>query len=184
MSDESGPSLPGHADPAVYRAGLAWWRRTAAALGRLPARRDFHPADLGAAALPHVLLVDILGNADELRFRLMGTAHVEFNARDLTGLKFSEVYPADSPVLAYVKELYREMIDKRRPLWSLNQLVPPGRDIPILMERLMLPLSSDGARVDLCLAIQKVSYELIPNAYPRHPWHTAHNHGQRERILL
>ena len=176
-------ALPASADPAIYRPALSWWSKTTRRLGRLPSRADLEPHDLGAKALPHVLLVDILDNATDLRFRLMGTNHAEFNRRDLSGQLFSEVYPPKSPVLAYLKDLYKEMIETRRPLWTLNEFIPPTRDLPIRMGRLMLPLSSDGQTIDLCAAVQKIDF-FEKNAPLHNPWHQTRYTGEIEHIGL
>lgn len=176
-------SLPASADPSIYRPALEWWRRAVAQLGRLPSRADLEPHDLGARALPHVLLVDIVDGAADLRFRLMGTHHAEFNRRDLSGKLFSQVYPSGSPVLDYLKDLYRDLITSRRPLWSLNEFVPPGKEFPIRMGRLMLPLSSNGQTVDLCAAVQKIDAPQQA-AVISNPWHQSKYTGEIERTAL
>ena len=176
-------SLPASADPAIYKPALAWWSRVVKQLGRLPSRADLEPHDLGAKALPHVILVDIIDDAADLRFRLMGTAHVEFNRRDLSHQFFSQVYPSGSPVLAYLKGLYRDMIASRRPLWTLNEFIPPTREFPVRMGRLMLPLSTDGATIDLCVGVQKIDAPQHAAALTN-PWHQTRYTGEIERTGL
>jgi hypothetical protein len=176
-------SLPASADPTVYKPAIVWWIKAVKQFGRLPSRADLEPHDLGAKALPHVILVDIIDNATDLRFRLMGTNHVDFNRCDLSGKLFSAVYPSHSPVLAYLKELYGELITTRRPLWTLNEFVPPGKQFPIRMGRLMLPLSSDGETVNLCAAVQKI--ETPQQTAPLdNPWHQTKYTGEIERAAL
>jgi hypothetical protein len=146
-------------------------------------RADLEPQDFGGKALPHVLLIDILSGDADLRFRLMGTNHAEFNRADLAGKLFSEVYPTGSLSLAYVMGLYREMIATRRPIWTLNEFMAPGREYPIRMGRLMLPLSSDGETVDLCAAVQKIEASQHVTA-PQNPWHQTKYTGELEHIGL
>ncbi|MFY7961151.1 MAG: PAS domain-containing protein [Elsteraceae bacterium] len=176
-------SLPPSADAAIYQPALAWWLETVARLGRLPARSDLDPTDLGVKALPHALIVEIVGAGEDFRFRLIGTNHSEFNRRDLTGLLFSQVYPIDSPVLAYLKGLYAELMTSRRPLWSLNEFLPPTRNQPIRMGRLMLPMSSNGDLVDFCVAVQKIDAPKSATII-RHPWQEAEYTGEIERQSL
>nr|WP_298688237.1 PAS domain-containing protein [uncultured Dongia sp.] len=57
---------------------LRFWQDLALRLGRLPTRRDLDPADLTAALLPSIFLIDILPADDKVprirfRFRLLGT---------------------------------------------------------------------------------------------------------------
>lgn len=176
-------ALPSSAEKEIYEPALTWWSTAVVRLGNLPSRRDLEPHYLGAKGLPHVLLVDIIGNADELRFRLMGSNHTSFNGRDLTGLLFSQVYPAGSPVLSYLRTLYRELIYTRRPLWSLTEFIPPTREFNIRMGRLMLPLSSDGETVDLCVSIQKIESPQNATA-PINPWQQSRYTGEIERAVL
>jgi hypothetical protein len=69
--------VAGHADPRWLRF-LRFWQDLALRLGRLPARRDVDPADLTAALLPSIFLVDILPPDDKVprirfRYRLLGS---------------------------------------------------------------------------------------------------------------
>ena len=60
---------------------------------RLPARADIDPVDLHDM-LPGIIIIDVVpeGGRRRFRFRLFGTAHVEFNQRDLTGKFIDEVF--------------------------------------------------------------------------------------------
>jgi len=176
--------LAADADQRVFGPGLAWWRSHVDRTGRLPSRADLSPEDLTVSALPHVLLVDIGPAVNRLRFRLVGTAHVAFNRRDFTGLEFDEVYPSDSPILAYVKGLYRDLVEARRPLWTVNQVPHPRTGEALIMRRLMMPLSSDGEIVNLSLGIQTIEQRPSEERDSVNPWHSASVSGERGREVL
>ena len=118
MTEPPGPArLPEGGDPAIFTPAVDWWNATVAARGRLPARADLRPEDLGGRTLPHVLLVDVGDAGKWLRFRVMGSAHVAFNQVDLSGRDFDTIYP-EGGTLDYVRGLYRDMCATRRPWWS------------------------------------------------------------------
>jgi hypothetical protein len=174
---------PESVNEPVFGPGLRWWRAQVDQLGHLPGRRQFTPADLGAKALPHVILVDIAGDARELRFRLMGTAHVAFNRRDFKGLAFEQVYES-STLLAYVRGLYQELCSLKRPIWSINDLPHPNTGARLRMWRLMLPLASDGTTVDMSVGIQFIDYPDDVGRDSAHPWHSASKTGELLRVAL
>ncbi len=176
--------LPTSADPEIYGPAISWWTRTSKELGRLPSRADFDPTDISPETLRHVILVEIIGLAEDMRFRLLGTIHDQFNGRNLAGQYFSAVYPSGSPILAYIKGLYVEMINARRPLWSLNELLYADNSTRVRFGRLMLPLSNDGGVVDMCLAIQKIIYPDVFGETERSSWMNGASPSERERLLL
>jgi len=132
----------------------------------------------------YIMLVDIGPNAEKLKFRLVGTAHCDFNRRDFTGLYFEDVYPAGSLALDYIKGLYRELIAAKAPLWSVNDFPHPTTGHRMTMRRLMLPFSSDGDRVDLCLAVQIPADREDEFKGETNPWHSAPSIMERVRMRL
>ena len=95
--------LPSEADKRVCGPALVWWNGFIGRFSRLPGRADFGPEDLTARALPHVILCDIAPDAATVRYRLVGTNHVNFTQRDFTGATIDELYPKGSPLLAYMR---------------------------------------------------------------------------------
>lgn len=181
-------SIPESADPKVFGPALKWWRETFQQLGRLPSRADLSPELLTPAALPHVMLIDIADGGEKLRWRLLGTAHVNRNKEDLKGTDFDAMYAPGSPVLTYVKGLYRELIGSRRPIWTVNNIVHQkghfGTDHPLKVHRLMLPLTTSNDEVDLCLAVQTVKFNEDFGLSYRDLWRNSDYVGEVEREIL
>lgn len=68
-----------------WRLFLGYWQGLAARLGRIPARRDIDPSELGSTLLGNIFLMDILAPAagadrNRYRFRLLGG---EITAREV-----------------------------------------------------------------------------------------------------
>lgn len=174
--------MPDGADPAIFAPAVDWWN-AASVRGGLPARRDLLPEDLGPRTLPHVLLVDVAEGGDRLRFRLMGSIHVAFNQADLSGRDFETIYP-EGGTFDYVRGLYREMCRARRPLWSVNEVRHFRTGVPIVLRRLMLPMSTDGTTVDLSLGVQTIHRPPDVGLDMVNPWHVARSIVEHERRLL
>jgi hypothetical protein len=184
MTEPPGPArLPDGGDPAIFAPAVDWWNTTVAARGRLPARADLRPEDLGGRTLPHVLLVDVGDAGARMRFRLMGSAHVAFNQVDLSGRDFDTIYP-EGGTLDYVRGLYRNMCATRRPLWSVNEVRHFRTGLPIVIRRLMLPMATDGSVVDLCLGVQTIHRPPDRGVDAVNPWHVARSIIEHERRLL
>jgi hypothetical protein len=145
--------LPGR-DPVLHEvepAGklaelLRYWQRLKG--DALPARGDLDPIDIGAALLPHVFLADVLDGGRRFRWRLIGTHILRHAGSNDTG-KDLEVSLAPAMKETIIGH-YRRVVDERRPLCHRGEFV--GRDQRLYRyDRLLLPLASDGERVDLVL---------------------------------
>jgi len=146
MADVLRDPKPQAIDHPALRALFDYWS------GRcngacLPARRDIDPLDI-PALLPHLMLIDVEPSA-VLRFRLVGTALVRHLGRDTTGLTVAEGYLGAD--WEQIHEDYRYVIAKRRPCLRHNQGVDRHRRT-FDYQRLLLPLATDGASVDMILA--------------------------------
>jgi len=114
---------------------------------RAPARADLDPIDI-PALMPHLMLVDVEAESRRLRFRLMGTAITNGLGRDLTGRYLDEL-PLNKTQRAMYAE-YRRVIESGEPACSTWEYTREnGRHVRF--ERLVLPLSSDGATIDMLL---------------------------------
>ncbi len=107
-----------------------------------------------------------------------------FNQRDFTGMSLDDVYPKDSPVVGYLKGLYRDLHRTKRPLWSVNNLVHPRTGRHLVMRRLMLPLSSDGETVTMSLAVQTMETNAETGSNPILIWHKTPAVVERDRRFL
>lgn len=118
---------------------------------RLPARRDVDPADV-PALLPYLWLTDVERDPPRFRFRLIGSAIVEGLGRDLTGRYFDQCFDnfdGSPPHRTLV-----EISAKGRPAWRRGPALLTRKDYNVKeMERIILPLASDGETVDLFLAL-------------------------------
>lgn len=137
------------------RAAYAYWQGKRN--GRLmPARADIDPIDI-PALLPYVVLIDVLSEPLDFRYRLIGTAARSISRRDYTGLRFSEL-----PGKGQDSELWRgceEVVRSRSP----HSHSPPyvGADAFVRnCENVILPLSDDGDSVTMILKVISFDYAL------------------------
>ncbi len=116
--------------------------------GRLaPARADIDPVEMGQC-LPHVFLLDVIGDPPRFRFRLAGTEVVTRYGQELTG-RFLDEIDLDHVAGAIIDE-YKEAIGTAQPVygqWDYRK--HDGRYLKY--ERIILPLSSDGQKIDMLL---------------------------------
>jgi hypothetical protein len=138
--------------PLQQRA-LAYWeskRRGRA----MPSRKDIEPTEI-PDLLANVVLVDVLQDPPDFRYRLIGTAIVERIAFDYTGKKFSELphQQAGSIVWDTAARLCRE----KAPSVSEIPYVGPDRWVRGYRD-LYLPLSDDGEHVTMIMGV--VEFDL------------------------
>jgi hypothetical protein len=103
------------------------------------------------------MLVDVYPGARQLRYRLVGT-EVERNfGVSMTGRYIDEVMRGR--YLEFVRGMYQQVIERCIPIYSENTFSDPDsraflQGWPLRTARVMLPLSSDGATVDMVLIAQ------------------------------
>lgn len=143
-------SLPAGTHPRIA-AGYAYWRSLQHEEGRLPGRKAIDPVEM-RGFLPDVCLYDVQHSPVRFRNRLVGTRVVAGMRHDFTGRWLDEVYPrfVTSPAYAeFVGVARRELpiaYYRGIPLFHTD------RDYTI-MERILLPLATDGDSVDMLFAI-------------------------------
>jgi hypothetical protein len=140
------PFDPGAIDHRQLRDLHAYWLSRHAE-GALPGRRSLDPLDV-PHLLPYMMLIDVWHEPFDLRYRLVGTALVDHMGRDTTRMRVEDAYVgADWPK---VEQDYKTAIFDKRPVLRRNEgLDASGRRFAY--ERLLLPLSADGLRVDMLL---------------------------------
>jgi hypothetical protein len=116
--------------------------------GRLPRREDIDPSDV-TDLLPHIFLVDIEENPRHYRFRLVGTKVVECFGLDMTGKTIDSLDLGDDAD-AILKH-YDQAVDHGEPIYDRHRFWTEAYGQHLNYERLLLPLSSDGKRVDKLL---------------------------------
>lgn len=112
-----------------------------------PARSDFDPYTL-KYALGNLALIDVLHDPLRFRFRLHPTNMVVRLGVDLTGKFIDEM--ADQRHVLLAKEHFTEVIETRQPVVRNHHAIKTDHRV-WNCEILNLPLSSDGASVDMLM---------------------------------
>jgi hypothetical protein len=113
----------------------------------LPARADIDPSEI-PHLLPYLCLVDVVGEAEAFRYRLIGTKVVDLRGRDVTGRWVDDaLYPKN---FRDVATMMSSAIEARAPVVGRNRFWGSGK-IWSKVEWLNLPLSTDGGRIDMLL---------------------------------
>jgi hypothetical protein len=127
----------------------AYWQRKRGARA-MPARADIDPAEI-RRLLPGMLLVDVRATPDgtlDFAYRLVGTREVDMRGHDPTGRRVAEAYYGQSA--DQVTQCYRRVAESRRPFLDDDCYHLPGQEWSPSAS-IYLPLSGDGARVDMVL---------------------------------
>jgi hypothetical protein len=115
---------------------------------RAPTRAEILPEEI-RPILPHILLLDIVGDVPRLKYRLVGTEFVHIYGAEVTG-KFVDEIDFDGMNKLIIAD-YVKVVKECRPSWtSWNFAKDDGRWLEY--ERLTLPLSQDGQIVNMLLA--------------------------------
>ncbi|MEE8189036.1 MAG: PAS domain-containing protein [Kiloniellales bacterium] len=115
---------------------------------RLPARADIDPIEI-PSLLADIALLKVLDEGEDFVFDLAGTRIEQVHGRSLKGVSLSELRTSleVSPAI----EQYREVARDGEPRSREGDLKIFGKE-HWSSRRLLLPLSSDGKRVDTILA--------------------------------
>jgi len=116
----------------------------------MPARRDLDPPLDIPLLLPHLFLVDVGAGGASLTYRLFGTGMVRLFGRDLTGLPVGDGTLVEH--LPEVQTRYARVVKSRTPFYHRARLYERTNDYA-RVERLILPLSTDGLAVDMLLGM-------------------------------
>ena len=129
-----------------------WNARRGARL--MPARGDIDPVDL-KALLPMLILIDVVADARRYIYRLVGTGEVEMRGRDPTGKSILEGYYGESAddTIFYLDRV----VQSREPL-LYRGTYQPMRTRTQQEDLLFLPLSNDGAVVNMVLLLSHIAW--------------------------
>jgi hypothetical protein len=146
--------LPADSHPLIRRAH-EYWLNIHPPEGGLPGRARLDPTAV-PSLLPHVWLVDVQHMPLRFRYRLLGTAirRVTQRGEQVVGRWIDEIDPDFAPghprfgAFAEVAEHGRPGYRKGLPVF------PPGLE-HLAIERIFLPLASNGQQVDMlfCLSL-------------------------------
>jgi hypothetical protein len=144
--------IPADCDPTI-RLAVEYWLSIHPTDG-LPGRQHFDPVNV-PALLPYVRLVDVVGSRPKFRIRLMGTRTVAFFERDLTGYWYHDAFTGFPGSEA--ERTMTAVVQSAQPVWRKGPsslfLTKDYQDI----ERVILPLATDGRNVDLLLIVHVYS---------------------------
>ena len=119
----------------------------------MPSRKDVDPLQITPSHLPNLMLIDVLQDPRRYRYRLVGTNIVTASGEDRTGRIFEDVgFFKIHPV---VLQQYNRVVETGKPFHSLEPFTNfrTGNDYDV--DRLLLPLSSDGRHVDMLMVFFK-----------------------------
>lgn len=120
----------------------------------MPSRADINPADI-KALLPNVILIEVLWDPLDFRYRLIGTEIDRHSAESYTGKRISEI-PERAPPSTVWNNL-AGVAETKTPSRASVPYVGPQKDF-MATNQIVLPLSTDGERVDgLFLVIDYIS---------------------------
>lgn len=136
--------------PEMVRLFEYW--RAIAPPGRLPGRQHFDPLAI-PDLLPRLWLLDVQRDPFRLRYRLCGTTLVESVGLDPTGRWLDEVHDGARDPRYF--DRYRLMVDQGVATWRRGQAHFRHDQAWIVLENLILPFASDGADVDLLVALTR-----------------------------
>lgn len=112
-----------------------------------PARQDIDPVEL-RDLLPHVFLIDVHAAPPRFRYRLSGTMVDEIHGQNLTGKTTEDIRTREIAVA--VERQCQTVLAEREPRCDHVTLL--ARDQSFWhFERLILPLSDDGATINMLL---------------------------------
>ena len=138
----------------------AYWRARRGRK-RFPARQDIDPIDF-KFALGRVSLIDVLDGPRRFRYRLVSTSTTKHLGYEMTG-KFTDEIP-EKELRDYVERLYAKTVDTAAPIYAREKAIFDGRLWEY--EALMLPLSSDGSRINMIMAYRDTR---APRSVPPSP---------------
>lgn len=136
----------------LLREAIDYWERLRGDRD-LPARADLNPVDI-PRLLPYVMLIDVLENPRDFRFRLLGTEHDRIVSGDYRGRCFSEL-----PGLARgnpVWDQYVRTVETGAPVIGTVSYIGGDLYIPRELEHCLLPFASNGTTVDVILVVTAI----------------------------
>ena len=131
------------------RAAYDYWceRRGTRAM---PSRGDIRPEDM-VGVLGSAMLVDVTYDPPDLRYRLFGSDIALAHGADFTGRSVKDIEPEGFNDLIWRQ--YMEVVASREP--RVHKVIYETATKVSNYERITLPLSSQGERVDMLLAVSE-----------------------------
>lgn len=115
----------------------------------MPSRSDLDPIIEIPELTPNIFLVNIESDPPGFRYRLVGTEAAARYGMDFTGKRLDELDFGDRHDT--IRRDYEEAVRSGKPVYSRLQFEVEATDKLLLYERIVLPLSDDGATVNMLL---------------------------------
>ncbi len=131
----------------ILKDGFTYWQSCFRPGGLLPRRCDFNPFDI-APIMPNIVLLDVLNDPRDFRYRVIGTGVVEHWSGDWTNRRISEI-----PIQGAGGSVWRaceRVVETKQPLLSRIPYVGPHAEY-LSGEDIMLPMVDDDGNVDKLL---------------------------------
>lgn len=141
----------------VIREGYAYW--LAKCGGRpMPTRADIAPPEM-LGFLHHVVLIDVLNDPPDFRYRLVGTLIDTHTLGPLTGRRFSELPHQRAPSLIWEK--MQTVAREGKPSLSTVPYVGRNKDF-LMVHDLAAPLAGPDGAVAMIIAV----VDFVPRPKP------------------
>lgn len=141
-------------DPALLEVARYWSGKRKGRM--LPGRADIDPLELSPGVWPNLLLTEPVPESAAMRYRLVGSAHVERYTFDFTGKTTAEIMQGS--YRDYMERIYRTCLDQAAPVYSESVFRWDDADYAhghASTRRLMLPISlGDPDRAAQILSVQ------------------------------
>jgi hypothetical protein len=142
--------LPSEAHPKIGQL-ISYWKTLAPRTGVLPGRQDFDPTKVHLL-MPHLWLVDIVPS-DERRYRarLVGGALQNAGSPVRRGQFFTDVLTPEE--MRTSKDVFDRVSQEKLIDWRRGPSVLRHLAHIAAIERVLMPLASDGQTVDVLLCM-------------------------------
>src|ERR1700741_4828134 len=112
--------------PADFSLLLAYWRRKRGDRA-MPSRADIDPTELPGRLWPRLMLLDVVrqGGRTRFRYRLVGGGIQMAVGRNTAGKFVDDVFPPDFVFRDYVIKIPADVVEQKRPLFTVNVLSLP-----------------------------------------------------------
>jgi len=117
-----------------------------------PTKASIDPSEL-RSLLPHIVLVDVVGNPPRFRTRLFGSALVEAYGEEVTG-RFDEEIDLDDIHVDLMRFVERAAAECQPQYLRAAFTKQDGRHLQY--EQIILPLSDDGRHVNMLLSAYSI----------------------------
>lgn len=153
--------------------------------GGMPLEADIHLTDIAPAIASHAMILEVVRADSLVRFRYLHVGKVFWRASGVepTGHFLDECLPAKAGYRDYVIGVYQQVIETKRPLYTENLFTHHGHSAPMGAKRVSLPISKNGAEVDMILAAHLFDFRLCL-AIPRYGDPLAAADGLQEAVRV